>query len=431
LEVEKHIKPLRAAPNAKPRHIRVQENKEPLHFLNVVNGGNVPPDQPKKIYDMLPQNDNPPSVGHIVRKGSKEAFSSAKTALYHISGVTKETTHVAQLSSLDATLVSSAHSYVLLQDKNIMVWKGTGSFKWEQEMASKFAKEILAKETGSRSIEEFHENSEPQKFWSALKGSPLNRSSESFWKTRPNLKVTFDSKFTLASSQSADSSAPYDVRLWKINYFLNGNPTATEFSPFNTTDLDEEGVFILDAYFAIFVWVGCNVGRNKLKAIQGEPEMLKKVPEEKVAGKGPASSFKEMVLAIETAQRYADYINERENQRISRNDVYVLQSGKETSLFKSQFPAWEERSCGEDDGWPSNIQVDKAAYLIDGIKYPLDKLKTYATERQNLPFGLDLEKLEKYLSQEDFQKVFKMDAKVFNEMPQWKQIDTKKRVGLF
>ena len=45
--------------------------------------------------------------------------------------------------------------------------------------------------------------------------------------------------------------------------------------------------------------------------------------------------------------------------------------------------------------------------------------------------GVDRATLEKYLTDEEFQKVFKMDREKFYKLPDWKRQDLKARAKLF
>lgn len=51
--------------------------------------------------------------------------------------------------------------------------------------------------------------------------------------------------------------------------------------------------------------------------------------------------------------------------------------------------------------------------------------------RKKLPGDVDRERLERHLSPEEFQAVFGMTIDKFNELPEWKRVDLKKRVKLF
>jgi hypothetical protein len=50
---------------------------------------------------------------------------------------------------------------------------------------------------------------------------------------------------------------------------------------------------------------------------------------------------------------------------------------------------------------------------------------------KKLPEGCDLKRLELYLSDEDFESVFKMSRDEFSKLQEWKQIRLKKDYGLF
>ena len=45
--------------------------------------------------------------------------------------------------------------------------------------------------------------------------------------------------------------------------------------------------------------------------------------------------------------------------------------------------------------------------------------------------GIDVTCKEAYLSDEDFQAIFKTDRSAFEKLPKWKQADLKKKAGLF
>lgn len=60
--------------------------------------------------------------------------------------------------------------------------------------------------------------------------------------------------------------------------------------------------------------------------------------------------------------------------------------------------------------------------------------RTYTYEelcRRPAPAGLDYTALESYLSDAEFEKVFKMTRAQFQELKGWRQADKKKQVGLF
>ena len=59
------------------------------------------------------------------------------------------------------------------------------------------------------------------------------------------------------------------------------------------------------------------------------------------------------------------------------------------------------------------------------MAFSLETLKT------SLPTGVDGTKKEKFLSDEDFVKVFGMERGAFEKLPKWKKDQQKKNAGLF
>lgn len=62
---------------------------------------------------------------------------------------------------------------------------------------------------------------------------------------------------------------------------------------------------------------------------------------------------------------------------------------------------------------------------------PTNKFFDIETLKKTFPEGVDPTKKEQYLSDQDFESVFKMTKAQFNELKAWKQMDAKKKVGLY
>jgi septin family protein len=73
---------------------------------------------------------------------------------------------------------------------------------------------------------------------------------------------------------------------------------------------------------------------------------------------------------------------------------------------------------------PQLQKVDEALQVFYK-KYPYEVLKS------NPPKECDKGQLEAYLTDEEFEKVFKMTRQKYYEQPKWKQLRQKKEVGLF
>ena len=74
-----------------------------------------------------------------------------------------------------------------------------------------------------------------------------------------------------------------------------------------------------------------------------------------------------------------------------------------------------------------NKPVANAGVNETGDIYPYEQLKS----RDGLPNSVNLQKLEVYLNDQEFQTVFKMSRDEYYKMPVWKQRRNKKEVGLF
>lgn len=73
------------------------------------------------------------------------------------------------------------------------------------------------------------------------------------------------------------------------------------------------------------------------------------------------------------------------------------------------------------------------------MKFPLESVyKLYQKQiypysillSENLPEGVDRQHLETYLSDEEFETVFKMKREKFNELSEWKRLALKEKVYL-
>lgn len=65
------------------------------------------------------------------------------------------------------------------------------------------------------------------------------------------------------------------------------------------------------------------------------------------------------------------------------------------------------------------------------LKYERTQFSLEELKKRPLPEGVDPSRLETYLSDEEFKKVFKMDKEQFSKLLAWKQTKAKKEAGLF
>ncbi|CAB3407056.1 unnamed protein product [Caenorhabditis bovis] len=100
----------------------------------------------------------------------------------------------------------------------------------------------------------------------------------------------------------------------------------------------------------------------------------------------------------------------------------VIYRNGEPEAFKALFQKWEEtEEKGPDAQNLRKLLSERCRH------FTVKELR----ERTNLPAGMNLKRLESYLSDTDFQEVFQMSRTEFYAMKAWKQNEARKKVGLF
>ncbi|XP_035766784.1 supervillin [Neolamprologus brichardi] len=132
----------------------------------------------------------------------------------------------------------------------------------------------------------------------------------------------------------------------------------------------------------------------------------------------------ERKCAMQTALQYCKEINQRRPPH-----AYLILEGAEPLTFTNVFPRWKkslEPHAQGDTGRAKLTLVQDALAQLMKTQYPLEELL-----RSPLPEGVDPQRLEVYLSNEDFQTILEMKRDEYASLPSWKQIDLKKSKGLF
>jgi hypothetical protein len=68
---------------------------------------------------------------------------------------------------------------------------------------------------------------------------------------------------------------------------------------------------------------------------------------------------------------------------------------------------------------------------LNNRRYSLAELKAAAKDKRKAPKGVDVNRLEFYLTDAEFEKVFGMNKAAYEAMPKWKAISAKKAAELF
>lgn len=166
-----------------------------------------------------------------------------------------------------------------------------------------------------------------------------------------------------------------------------------EIHNFCQDDLVNDDAMILDAYDEIYVWIGRYAHETEKK------------------------------LALETAIDYAQLMPPPRNN-INIPMLVVYQESIEPLAFTSHFFAWDAK------GQPQTF--DDGLELVEYVSEEYNKTFTYEELRAGLyPKTFDETKLENYMSDEEFRRVFGMTREEFAQQTSWKREDMKKALALY
>ncbi|XP_078345017.1 uncharacterized protein LOC144630533 isoform X1 [Oculina patagonica] len=385
--------------------VRVVQGKETPVFLNLFKGGMIihTGSEPKNWYD--PEKKNP------IDESTATFSDTSETRLYV---VRNEEPGEACLNQVKANSYSlrSRTSFVLMsrRETHIYLWHGSKSSEDSRATAKAAAKKMQERKsiecnmTGvtAFSLSEVEEGSEPDEFWKAIGGKKYYCSlahDPSKHNYQPRL-------FELSSATGTFTSS-------EVLCPARSEPKLCPF-PFLQEDLytaKQPGLFIVDGYYEVYVWEG----------------WMPEDDDDSRTGSGRQRWDRDRKLAMETALNYAKEAGKRVSHR-----VYVVYAGMEPMTFKALFPYWNET--------PDVIRIQKADGKQPNVKHSAsDLLQQFTKEFYTLaelqkippPQGVDPAKLEEFLSDSDFQEIFKMDKEAFSKLPGWKQVNLKKAVGLF
>ncbi|XP_075063248.1 dematin isoform X2 [Mixophyes fleayi] len=105
-------------------------------------------------------------------------------------------------------------------------------------------------------------------------------------------------------------------------------------------------------------------------------------------------------------------------------------------LQSAEFPPPERQreSAGEGNGQGQRSRMDRGNSLPSMLEqkiFPYEMLIVTNRGRQKLPPGVDKTQLEKYLSPEEFQRLFSMPMDEFAKLPLWRKNELKRKLLLF
>ncbi|KAL6422276.1 hypothetical protein ACFW04_010559 [Cataglyphis niger] len=376
--------------NDRGPQIRVVQGHEPAAFLNLFSGK---------------------MVVHNGKKSEKKRKTQWR--LYICRGILDSETFLTEVSCSTRQLRSRG-SFVLLDTENakMYIWHGNNSLHHVRENAIKAAnqlkknrpEEIGLSNKDDIQIYEIQEGLEPEEFNNAL-GS-MNK--KLYW--------------SLETSEIQDHT-PRLYHLSSISKTFRATeilcPHRADFTtpfPFSQDDLyqaNQPALFLLDDKSVIWIWQGWWPD-NEMEDQSGS-KTVRWQTERRAA----------MTIAIR-------YWRTTRNTQTTNLPIYLVWAGLEPLQFINLFPEWIYRDDVaelniEDGRNPGEILTaeNELARLTQSIYPPAQLLQ------RPLPDGVDPTRLELYLSQQHFQELLKMSKEEFQQLPNWKQVNIKKEIGLF
>ncbi|KAK9840284.1 hypothetical protein WJX74_006866 [Apatococcus lobatus] len=222
----------------------------------------------------------------IFHQGSAEELTKTpmRPALYKLEGSGKAA-QSRQVEVQASSLSSSGCFLLLTASSSVFQWQSRASSKDDQKAATGFANRLMPYAIRKTVVAE---GEEPDAFWEAI-GGKGNYQSEAATAPEP---AAHEPQLLLFSEAAPDS--------------LEDLPDYTQ------EDLDDDEIFLLDAFYTVFVWAGRDSDPAKQKA----------------------------------AQKKGQHLGQRDG-RAANTPVSLVLPGQEPSLFTAAFPSWNAKRAAQ------------------------------------------------------------------------------------
>jgi hypothetical protein len=223
-ELEKCIFDGSSSSRSKSRHSVVYEEKEPPHFVKMIRGFNPDLIPKTKFLEHFCNHNQGLLPAICVRRGSKTTYNKQVSSVYNMSGIHPHEVRVTQVLEPSWDDICLGHTYIIcFSGTNIISWHGEGSFEWETEIADYLA-EVFSQQLHCSWVQ-ICDDQDLKQFKDKLPGE-LD-SHRPHWLTKRHLmsvETPNHEVFTIKSN-AIEPEKPYRLRLWRVSYFVNGNPT--------------------------------------------------------------------------------------------------------------------------------------------------------------------------------------------------------------
>ncbi|CAJ0930655.1 unnamed protein product [Ranitomeya imitator] len=354
--------------NGEPVQVRVCMGKEPRHFMAIFKGKLV-------LFE-----------GGTSRKDNEAPEPPVR--LFQIHGTEPSNTKAVEVPAYASSL-NSNDVFLLKTQADYFLWYGKGSSGDEREMAKQLA--IILVDGNEETLAE---GQETLQFWEILGG-----------------------KAPYANDKRLQQVvADVHPRLFECSN-KTGRFVVTEVTDFNQDDLDPSDVMLLDTWDQIFLWIGVEANDVEKKE------------------------------AVATA---IDYLKTHPSARDPDTPILVIKQGYEPPNFTGWFLAWDPQKWSNGKSYEEMKKelgdataIQRITRDVNGMAvspstpspsntfqcFPFEDLK--GKQKHELPEGVDPTRKETYLSDRDFISVFGMTRGEFSALPSWKQLNIKKKLGLF
>ncbi|XP_035470134.2 supervillin isoform X3 [Scophthalmus maximus] len=363
---------------------------------------------------LIPQGEEPPCFlqlfqgGLVIHKGKREeASTDAEWRLFCVRGELPDEGSLVEVDCCCAGLRSRG-AVVLLngQQGELYLWAGCKAQASTREVGKRAVERLTRmcpQELGlSQScpvkVQVIEEGSEPADFWTAL--GQMDRKAYDCMLQDPG-KYNFTPRLFRLSASSSGSFRGEELQSPSR---LPGLVMAMPFVQQSLYSAPQPALFLLDNRLEVYLWQ------------RGQPE-----PTES-SSSAWSRWHNERTCAMQTALQYCKEMNPRRPPQ-----AYLILEGSEPLTFTNVFPHWE-RSLGPptqaDTGRVKLTLVQDALAQLTRTQYPVEELL-----RTPLPEGVDPQRLEVYLSDQDFQTILEMKREEYASLPSWKQTELKKSKG--
>ncbi|GFO12419.1 advillin, partial [Plakobranchus ocellatus] len=402
--------------------VRVTQGREPEHFLRIFHGKMI-----------------------ILLGGLNNEEPESNIRMFHIRGTNGFNTRAMQVLPRAASL-NSNDAFIIESDSKVYIWYGKGASPDERALAMNLL-HFLCPDRGNADIVEVNEEEEGRDFWALLGGKEP-------YATGKRLEV---------------NHADMPPRLFHCSN-ASGRFKVEEIVDFSQEDLEENDVMILDTIDEVYVWIGRGANAIERKeSLQTALDYIKTDP----TGRNPDNtvilqvkqgleppSFTGYFLGwdpdrwshgktyedlkrelgqenVEATDVIQDYIKTDPTGRNPDNTVILqVKQGLEPPSFTGYFLGWDpdrwshgktyedlKRELGQENVEATDVIQELADY---DKKHPYSELV-----KRVPPKGVDPSCKENYLTDVEFEKVFKMKRSEYDKLKQWKQLDLKKKYNLF